>query len=39
MAEFEATFGKISDEAYNAVCMGAEGYEYDFTVESDCLPG
>ncbi|OAQ52176.1 hypothetical protein HTG_14435 [Natrinema mahii] len=38
VAEFETTFENIADEAYNVGCMGAEGYELYFTVESDCLP-
>lgn len=39
VAEFETTFEKIIDKEYNATCMGAEGYEYYFSVTSDCLPG
>ncbi|OAQ52177.1 hypothetical protein HTG_14440 [Natrinema mahii] len=38
VAEFETTVGKIAEEAYNATCMGGEGYEYEFTIEGDCLP-
>ncbi len=38
VAEFETTFEKITDKGYNAACMGAQGYEYYFTIMSDCLP-
>ncbi|MFA9504490.1 hypothetical protein ACERIM_17150 [Natrinema sp. H-ect1] len=38
VTEFETTFERQSDKHYAAACMGAEGYEYDLSLESECLP-